>query len=463
MREIINLQLGQCGNQVGAEFWEMVAAEHGVSETGAYTGSNPNQLERINVYFEETRLRRYIPRTIMVDLEDSVLSKIKQTTYGTLFRPDNFISGGSGAGNNWAKGYYTEGAELIDEVMDTTRKEIEKCDQLSGFQLVHSLGGGTGSGMSSLVIQKLKEEYPDRMISNFCVLPSPKVSDTVVEPYNAVLTMHHMVENSDLTFTFDNEALYDISMKTLKIESPVYSDLNHLISRVMSGITTSLRFPGQLNSDLRKLAVNMVPFPRLHFFMTGFAPLSSLNIESFRNLNVQDLFSQMFDHRNMMVAADPRHGRYLTCAMIFRGPVSVQDAESTARTYQQKNPDLFVEWIPNSSQIAVCDVPPVGMTVSGTFIGNNTAIQGLFGRIQEQFSTLFRRHAFLHWYTEEGMSEDEFTEAESNLNDLITEYMQYQNASKDSDDYGYYDDITQDNEQDNEQDIQQDQYEFAAE
>ena len=127
----------------------------------------------------------------------------------------------------------------------------------AGFQITHSLGGGTGAGMGTLLISKIREEYPDRMMCTYSVVPSPKVSDTVVEPYNATLSVHQLVENSDETFCIDNEALYDIHFRTLKLANPHYNDLNHLVSIVMSGLTTCLRFPGQLNSDLRKLAVNM--------------------------------------------------------------------------------------------------------------------------------------------------------------------------------------------------------------
>ena len=92
----------------------------------------------------------------------------------------------------------------------------------------------------------------------------------------------------------------------------------------MSGVTTCLRFPGQLNSDLRKLAVNMVPFPRLHFFMPGFAPLTSRGSQQYRALTVPELTQQMFDAKNMMAACDPRHGRYLTVAAMFRGRMSMK-------------------------------------------------------------------------------------------------------------------------------------------
>lgn len=149
--------------------------------------------------------------------------------------------------------------------------------------------------------------------------------------------MKQLVENSDETFCIDNEALYDICIRTLKLTAPAYGDLNHLVSLVMSGVTTCLRFPGQLNSDLRKLAVNMVPFPRLHFFMVGFAPLIPRGSRQFRSVSVPELTQQMFDARNMMTAADPRQGRYLTVAAIFRGKVSMKEVEEQMRSVQTKN------------------------------------------------------------------------------------------------------------------------------
>jgi tubulin beta len=283
--------------------------------------------------------------------------------------------------------------------------------------------------MGTLLINKIREEFPDRMMATFSVMPSPKVSDTVVEPYNTTLSVHQLVENSDETFCIDNEALYDICMRTLKLSSPSYGDLNHLVSEVMSGVTTCLRFPGQLNSDLRKLAVNMVPFPRLHFFMVGFAPLTSRGARSFRAVSVPELTQQIFDPKNMMAAADFRNGRYLTCSAIYRGKISMKEVEDQIRNVQNKNTAYFVEWIPNNVMTALCDIPPRGLTMSSTFVGNSTSIQELFKRIGNQFAAMFRRKAFLHWYTGEGMDEMEFTEAESNMNDLVSEYQQYQEAS----------------------------------
>ena len=285
-------------------------------------------------------------------MEPGTIETVKASKIGGLFRPDNMIFGQSSAGNNWAKGHYTEGAELVDQILDVARREAENCDCLQGFQIAHSLGGGTGSGLGTLLISKIREEFPDRMMATFSVVPSPKVSDTVVEPYNAVLSVHQLVENSDLTFCIDNEALYDICFKTLKLTTPSYGDLNQLVSSVMSGVTTCLRFPGQLNSDLRKLAVNMVPFPRLHFFMVGYAPLTASGSQQYRAVSVPELTQQMFDAKNMMAACDPRHGRYLTVAAYFRGKVSMKEVEDQMQSVQNKNSAYFVEWIPNNIQTA---------------------------------------------------------------------------------------------------------------
>ena len=217
MREIVHIQGGQCGNQIGAKFWEVISDEHGIDPTGSYHGDSDLQLERINVYFNEATGGRYVPRAVLMDLEPGTMDSVRAGPFGQLFRPDNFVFGQTGAGNNWAKGHYTEGAELIDSVLDVVRKESEGCDCLQGFQITHSLGGGTGAGMGTLLISKIREEYPDRMMMTFSVVPSPKVSDTVVEPYNATLSVHQLVENADECMILDNEALYDICFRTLKL------------------------------------------------------------------------------------------------------------------------------------------------------------------------------------------------------------------------------------------------------
>uniref|UniRef100_A0A0K0D3Y3 Tubulin domain-containing protein n=1 Tax=Angiostrongylus cantonensis TaxID=6313 RepID=A0A0K0D3Y3_ANGCA len=119
MREIVHIQAGQCGNQIGAKFWEVISDEHGIEPTGIYNGDSDLQLERINVYYNEASGGKYVPRACLVDLEPGTMDSVRAGPFGQ-----------SGAGNNWAKGHYTEGAELVDNVLDVVRKEAENCDCL---------------------------------------------------------------------------------------------------------------------------------------------------------------------------------------------------------------------------------------------------------------------------------------------------------------------------------------------
>jgi len=128
-------------------------------------------------------------------------------------------------------------------------------------------------------------------------------------------------------------------------------------------------------------------------------------------------------------AADPRHGRYLTASALFRGRMSTKEVDEQMLNVQNKNSSYFIEWIPNNMKCAICDIPPKGLKMSVGFCGNSTCMQEVMKRVAEQFTSMFRRKAFLHWYTGEGMDEMEFTEAESNMNDLVSEYQQYQDAS----------------------------------
>ena len=130
-----------------------------------------------------------------------------------------------------------------------------------------------------------------------------------------------------------------------------------------------------------------------------------------------------------MCRADPRHGRYVACCALFRGKTSAKEVDEEVLNVQNRGSSPFVEWIPGNIHSSICDVPPEGFDLHGTYLANSTAIQELFKAIGEQHSAMFRRKAFLHWYTSEGMDETEFTEAESNMNDIVCEYQSGQDAT----------------------------------
>jgi len=403
----------------------------------------PDEIENVSVYFRETtagpngdwKTSTRTPRAILVDLEPGTMDVIKSGPLASLFDKACMKFGNNGAGNNWAKGHYTEGAEIVEDVIDIIRRETEKADCPQGFQLFHSLGGGTGSGMGTLLLLKIRDAYPDKITCTYSVFPSPKVSDTVVEPYNAVLSSHQLLENSDETFIVDNEALYNIMHNVLKKKTVEYSVLNQLIAKVTCGITSSIRFPGMLNGDLRKLGVNLVPFPRLHFFLASFAPLFAENSSQHAAVNVKELTSQAISARNYYCNVKPEDGKVLACSFMFRGAtIKSADVDDQMKQLQEAANKLpFVEWIPNNIKSGICKVSGENKIEQPkaenlTQVANSTALKGIFQRLATQFGAMYRRKAFLHWYKGEGMDEMEFQEADKNVRDLITEYQDKEDA-----------------------------------
>ncbi|XP_022761994.1 tubulin beta-3 chain-like [Durio zibethinus] len=197
----------------------------------------------------------------------------------------------------------------------------------------------------------------------------------------------------------------------------------------MSGVTCCLHFPGQLNSDLWKLARNLIPFPWLHFFKVGFVLFTSRNFQQCRALTFPELTRQMWDAKNMMCAANPQRNQYITVSTVFRGRMSTKEVDELMINVQNNNSSYSVEWIPDNMKSFLCDIHPNGFKMASTVIGNSTSLQDMFRWVSNQFTAMFRSKVPLHWYIREGMDEMEFTKAESNMNDLVSKYQQYQNAT----------------------------------
>ena len=333
-REIITLQVGQCGNQIGGEFWKQLCLEHGITPEGtlrdpweqhpspqytqsaaAHQGGAPPPLmgvtpgstgtsstapwntatnysvgnssvgghngrgvdDRKDVFFYQSDDDRYIPRALLIDLEPRVVNKLAHGgAYRKLFNPENlFIAQeGGGAGNNWASGF-RQGEEHYEHVLDMIDRESDNSDSLEGFVLCHSIAGGTGSGMGSYLLERLNDHFPKKIVQTYSVFPSwnDQSSDVVVQPYNALLTLKRLTLNADAVVVLDNTALNRIAMERLRIENPTVDHLNSLVATIMAASTTTLRYPGYMNNDWIGLLSSLIPTPRCHFLMTAYTPL----------------------------------------------------------------------------------------------------------------------------------------------------------------------------------------------
>mmetsp|Transcript_34769 Transcript_34769/g.42898 ORF Transcript_34769/g.42898 Transcript_34769/m.42898 type:complete len:270 (+) Transcript_34769:342-1151(+) len=250
-----------------------------------------------------------------------------------------------------------------------------------------------------------------------------------------MLSLSQLIENADEVFVLDNEALYDICVKRLKLATPTYGDLNHLICTAMSNTTSCFRFPGQPFADLRKLGVNLIPFPRIHFFSIGMAPLLSRGAQVFETVSTSELIRNSFNPRNAMCAVSNSGSQIASCAILRGKHLSVLHIQEQLCQLVNSNSANFIEWIPDNCISCVCEVPSKGLLTSCTTIINSTSIQNVFARVRGQYAAMMKRKAFLHWYTGEGMDEMEFVQAEENVSDLISEYQQYESIADDAGKY----------------------------
>ncbi|KAH8827272.1 beta-tubulin 1 tubb1 [Flagelloscypha sp. PMI_526] len=409
MGEIITVQLGQCGNQIGTRFWENICQQHGLESSGFYCGGYETQLEKIGVYFHELRSARYIPRSVLVDLEPEPLDTIQRGSIGKMISPTNFLRGQNGGGGNWARGFHSDGEELSPTILNVIRREAERADSLQGFHLVHGVSSCTGGGLGSLLLSRLYDEYPHRQHTSFSVFPSD-VSGLVVSPYNVVLSMRYLLEHCDATVCMDNGTATTIT------ELQTYVDTNRLLASTIAGLTLSFRFPSQINSDLRKLVGNMVPFYRLHFFQTGFASVAPRNVQQPSPYNSETILQR----ENRLLRNYGVEDKFLSMAAIFQGDVSAAEAEDMVQEAKNQHSDRFVEWIPDNAQAVSCQSIPAPRSV--TFLTHSVSIRGMMRHFLDRHNTLYRRRAFTMWYCSEGMDEMEFEESAECLEDLIVEY-----------------------------------------
>ncbi|VDK69702.1 unnamed protein product [Onchocerca ochengi] len=431
MREVISVHVGQAGVQIGNACWELFCLEHGIQPDGRMPSDKQNQVDdSFSTFFSETGTGRHVPRAIMVDLEPTVVDEIRTGTYKQLFHPEQMVTGKEDAANNYARGHYTIGKEVIDLVLDRIRRLAENCTGLQGFLIFHSFGGGTGSGFTSLLMERLSVDYGKKSKLEFSIYPAPQVSTAVVEPYNSILTTHTTLEHSDCAFMVDNEAIYDICRRNLDVERPSYTNLNRLISQVVSSITASLRFDGALNVDLTEFQTNLVPYPRIHFPLATYAPVISAEKAYHESLSVADITNACFEPANQMVKCDPRHGKYMAVCLLYRGDVVPKDVNASIASIKTKRTIQFVDWCPTGFKVGINYQPPT--VVPGgdlakvpravCMLANTTAIAEAWARLDNKFDLMYAKRAFVHWYVGEGMEEGEFSEAREDLAALEKDY-----------------------------------------
>ncbi|CAJ0639725.1 11647_t:CDS:10 [Entrophospora sp. SA101] len=410
-RELITIQTGQCGNQIGMEFWSQLCAEHGISNEGILEDFATEGSDRKDVFFYQADDEHYIPRALLLDLEPRVINNILTSSYANLYNPENiFVSkDGGGAGNIWVYGY-NQAEKVCEDIFEMIDREADGSDSLEGFMLLHSIAGGTGSGMGSFILERLNDRYPKKLIQTYSVFPNnEEVSDVVVQPYNSILTLRRLSNNADCVVVLDNAALNRLASDRLHIQNPTFAQTNH---------TTTLRYPGYMNNDLVGIIASLIPTPKCHYLMTAYTPFTSDNVEkakSVRKTTVLDVMRRLLQPKNKMVSTNPsKKSCYISVLNIIQGEADPTDVHKSLLRIRERRLAQFIPWGPASIQVALTKKSPYVQTS-----------HRLLKRICDQYDRFRKRGAFLDQYRKEDMFSDnleEFDVARGVIQDVINEY-----------------------------------------
>merc|ERR1711997_329459 len=348
---------------MGNKVWTQYCAEHQIKSDGTLKNKDTKDMY-FTTFFEETGTGQYVPRQITVDLEPTVVDEVRTGDYAQLFHPEFLLSGKEDAANNFARGHYTVGKEILDQVNDRLRKLVDNSQNVQGFIIHHAVGGGTGSGLGALILERIAVDYRKKSKIGFEIYPAPKISTCIVEPYNAMLSTHWLLDHTEVSILLDNEAIYGICQKQLDVDRPSYGDLNIIISKVISSMTASLRFDGELNVDLGEFQTNLVPFPRLHFMTTALAPVINAKKAGHEAGTVREITDSVFQPVNMLVKSDefdPVEDKYMAISINYRGSIKSKEANATVQWLKQNNKISFVEWCPTGFKIGLNGTPAAAM------------------------------------------------------------------------------------------------------
>lgn len=436
---MVTIQAGQCGNQVGLQYWKQLAADHGINldgsaqpypQTETETQTTPlfARPDRPELFFSQNEQNTYTPRLILVDLEPLVVTKV--TGEMPMFNQRNVhvCENGTGAANNWLQGY-AYGQEHQEELMDLVDRELDKCGRPSAFQLFHSVAGGTGLGVGSLLLELLSERHPKMLVCTFSVFPlNEKTSDVVVQPYNTVLTLKRLAACADAVFVFDNDSLRALENKIFRYTQNAFVGPNRLIAHVAANVTNPLRFPGYMYNSYESLIAALAPTRHLKFLTSSLSPFCTADAPPQNRLAEYDIVLELLNDAYKMNRC-PQPPTYIAALDYVIGrDINRLDVRRGLLKAQLRIP--FVPWAPANVQVVhgnqsgfVSDT-----AVSGFQVSNNTSMTQMLGRIVQQYDLLAKRLAYINFYTKTNDPKerfevlDMFNECRDAVVEVILEY-----------------------------------------
>ncbi|MEM6270014.1 MAG: hypothetical protein AAF998_11295 [Bacteroidota bacterium] len=446
MRKILCIQLGRTGLFLGDSFWTALRDDNRILPSGKYRGPHrsrskgyknqeayriafgeymdkaASRLLEVGTFFDQTSSSLFTPRSLLIDTDPTRLENAAHFVAPPHI--DNWIIGNEDADANWAKGYHVRGPELIDQIVTAVEAQTIAHD-LDGIILFHSLGGGTGSGLGTLLLERLRASRSYfGTLATVSVLPSPRMQENVLEPYNAVLGLSKIAKLADLCFLVENEALRNIAMVHLRQKDPTYADLNLVAGRALAGLAR---------------LISSLGLPRLRGYLRPERWMNLITVSTAQfqphdtSLLPRDLLQQVLAVYNGLVAFRPEDGKALIRYLLFRGSIDRNATIKEIRHLRNQLPPPFPDWPTNSMVPHFQDWGLAHFKNNLTMVSNHTGIKMALVRLLKDFNQLYGKRKFVSAYTSHGMPESEFMEAARALQDLIQAYQAFENQQVDRD------------------------------
>lgn len=475
--ECITIHIGQAGCQVGTSVWELFCEEHQIQPDGIRATQDGDDSGAFESFFSETSSGQHVPRSIFIDTDPTTKDDILNSDYGRLFHPESILAYKQDCKNNFFEGRSMASTfKIKDDIMDRVRLATDNCQNLQGFFVFHSFGGGTGSGVGCEVLHELHEHFEKKVIFQPVIYPSAQFSSSIVEPYNTIFATYYMRDVVDVSLMLDNEAAYRMCSKNLDIKNPDFSHVNRIISQCVSACTSSLRYETQLNASLNEIVTNLVPTQHFRYPIVSLAPVRHAKKGEHEHFSTPEIITDLFEPRNILCDCGQilKQNRYLAAVILLRGceepekggPGATMDRAATAKSAgsgdlggyggaTQKrggapieansvmaalqkliNPGAsgrsslkFAPWISSGFKVGLVGEPPVipkgFMALSrrqGAMLGNSTAVRQIFVRQYAKYLKLFYHRAYVWQFIDAHGEIDLFDEAREGVRDIIGHY-----------------------------------------
>ncbi|XP_030052805.1 tubulin delta chain isoform X3 [Microcaecilia unicolor] len=415
------LQVGQCGNQIGLEWWQILT-----SESCAHQES-----DRYPFFTRDGKLS-----ALAVDSELKVIRKLQKQIKRGVFRDSNIILGQRGRGNNWAYGYHgvrSDGeASLLERTMESFRKEVERRDCYSGTVLLHSLSGGTGSGLGARLCEAIRDEYPLGYILSVTVAPH-QTGESPLQNYNSLLSLSWLQRYADGVLLFHNDDVLKKTSALLRNTTAAvptgtqpqisFSSMNTYIASCLAG----LMYPINMFKTGSKLSMGMEPWellrsvcpiPAMKFLHTAQACKRGTAFwDSLASSVVHSLPRESpsgYPHYSTSVLAVARSNQDDS---FVHSQNSVLLKLKQAYRCVPWNPFPLDCWIDFKNII-----DPGHHSHSLTVCANHSSAVDLLKWVMEKSRIMYEARAYLHWYWKYGCEEEDFRQAFDTLHSVINNY-----------------------------------------